>query len=90
MNWAQEEMTCLSCLQKQQDLIESHWEEMIQCEFQNIEELEANEAHKASEAAVVPFLNEFLLNVLSDQVEVPVDFDLWSWPENVPLRGTSQ
>ena len=50
---------------------------MIQCEFQNIEELKVNEAHETSETAVVPFLYEFLLNVSSDQVEVPVDFDLW-------------
>ena len=33
INWAQEEMTCLSHLQKQQDLIESHWEKMIQQKF---------------------------------------------------------
>ena len=63
---------------------------MIWCEFQNIEELKADEAHEASEVTVVPSLNEFLLNVSSDQVEVPVDFDLWSWPESVPLRGASQ
>ena len=63
---------------------------MIQCKFQNIEELKADKACEASEAAVMPFLNKFLLNVSSDQVEVPVDFDLWSWPENVPLRDTSQ
>ena len=46
-------------------------------------------AHETSEAAVVSSLNEFLLNMSSDQVEVSVDFDLWSWPENVPLRDTS-
>ena len=56
--------------------MKSCWDEMIQCEFQNIEELKINEAHAASEAAVVPSLNEFLLNVLFNQVEVPVDFDL--------------
>ena len=49
---------------------------MIQQKFQNIEELKVNEAYETSEAAVVPFLNKFLLNMLSDQVEVPVDFDL--------------
>ena len=76
MNWAQEEMTQLSRLQKQQDLIESYWEEMIQWEFQNIKELETDKAHEASKAAVVPSLNEFSLNMLSDQIEVPVDFDL--------------
>ena len=70
--------------------MESCWDEMVQREFQNIEELEANEAREASEAAVVPSLDKFLLNVLSDQVEVPVDFGPWSWPENVPPGGTSQ
>ena len=90
MDWAQEEMTHLSCLQKQQDLIESCWEEMIQWEFQNIEELETNEAHEAFKAAVVSSLNEFLLNVSINQVKVSVNFDLWSWPENMPLRDTSQ
>ena len=48
---------------------------MIWCEFQNIEELKADEAHEASEVTVVPSLNEFLLNVSSDQVKVSVDFD---------------
>ena len=49
---------------------------MIQCEFQNIKELKVNEAHKTSETAVVPFLNEFLLNMSFNQIEVSVDFDL--------------
>ena len=49
---------------------------MIQCEFQNIEELKTDKAHETSEAAVVPSLNKFLLNVSSDQVKVSVDFDL--------------
>ena len=62
---------------------------MIQCEFQNIEELKTDKADETSEAAVVPSLNKFLLNVLSDQVKVPVDFDSWSWPENVPSEGVS-
>ena len=70
--------------------MESCWDEMVWCEFQNIEELEANEAHEASEVTVVPSLNEFLLNVSSNQVKVPVDFDPWSWPESVPPGGASQ
>ena len=49
---------------------------MIQCKFQNIKELKANEACETSEAAVMSFLNEFLLNVSFNQVEVPVDFNL--------------
>ena len=89
MDWAQEEMTCLSHLQKQQDLIESCWEKMIQQKFQNIEELKINKAHEISEAVVVSSLNKFLLNMLSDQVKIPVNFDPWFWPENVPLRDTS-
>ena len=63
---------------------------MIQCEFQNIKELKTDEAHKTSEAAAVSSLNEFLLNVLSDQVEVLSDFNSWSWPENVSSEDTSQ
>ena len=63
---------------------------MIQQKFQNIKELKINEACETSEAAVVSSLNEFLLNVLSDQVEVPVDFNLWFWPENMSLKDTSQ
>ena len=49
---------------------------MIQHEFQNIENLKADKAHETSEAAVVPSLNKFLLNMLSDQVKVSVDFNL--------------
>ena len=62
---------------------------MIQCEFQNIEELKINEAHETSEAAVVPSLNEFLLNVSFNQIKVSVDFDLWFWPENMSSKDTS-
>ena len=90
INWAQEEMTHLSHLQKQQDLIESHWEKMIWQKFQNIKELKTDKAHEASETVVVPFLNEFLINMSSDQIKVSVNFNLWFWPENVPLRDTSQ
>ena len=48
---------------------------MIWQKFQNIEELEADKAWKASETAIVSSLNDFLLNVLSNQVEVLVKFD---------------
>ena len=51
---------------------------MIQCEFQNIKELETDKAHKISETAAMSSLNKFLLNVLSDQIKVSVDFDPWS------------
>ena len=63
---------------------------MIQCEFQNIKELKVNKAHETSETAVVSFLNKFLLNMLFNQIKVSVDFDLWSWPENVSSKDTSQ
>ena len=48
---------------------------MIQCDFQKIKELKINEAHKTSETADVSSLNEFLLNVLSDQIKISVNFN---------------
>ena len=48
---------------------------MIQHELQNIKELKTNKAHEASEAAVVSFLNKFLLNMLFNQVKIPGDFN---------------
>ena len=48
---------------------------MIHCEFQNIEELEADKVTRASETSTVSFLNKFLLNVSSDQVEVSFNFN---------------
>ena len=72
-----QEMTAqLICLQKQQDLMKFCWEEMICWKLQNIEELEANEAQKASETAAEPFLNEFLLNMSSNQVGLSDCFNL--------------
>ena len=62
-------------LQKQQDLIKTHWDEMVWWKLQNIKELEADEAHESSEAVAMPSLDNFLLNVLSDQVEMLVGFD---------------
>ena len=62
---------------------------MVQQEFQNIEELEADEARQASEAAIVPSLNNFLLNVLSDQVKVLMEFNPAYWPENASFESTS-
>ena len=63
---------------------------MIQHKLQNIKELETDKAHKTFKTTIVPFLNEFLINLLSDPVEVVVDFDSWSWPENVPSEDASQ
>ena len=34
-------------------------------------------------------LNEFLLNVSSDQIEVSEAFDPWSWPENLSAEDSS-
>ena len=63
---------------------------MIQCEFQNIEELKTNEACETSETAIVSSLNKFFLNMLSDQVKASDNFNPWSWPENMPSKDTSQ
>ena len=62
---------------------------MVQQEFQNIEELEADEARQASETAIAPSLNDFLLNVSSDQVEVLMKFNSAYWPENASFESTS-
>ena len=48
---------------------------MIHWEFQNIEELEANEVQKTSETATVSSLNNFFLNILSDQIKVLIEFN---------------
>ena len=48
---------------------------MIQCELQNIKELETNRACETSEAIIVSSLNEFLLNMLFNQVEISVNFN---------------
>ena len=58
-------------LQKQQELVESRWEEMVRREFQNIEELEEDERRQAAESSI----DNLLLNVGSEQLEVPPDFD---------------
>ena len=86
----QETLLKVDCLCRQYNLIQSHKSDIICCEFQNIEKLKTNEAARASEASTVPSLNEFLLNILSDQVEVPVNFDPWFWSEAVFSEDTSQ
>ena len=63
---------------------------MIHHEFQNIEKLKTDKAVRASETSTVSSLNEFLLNVLSDQVEISVNFDPCSWSENISSKDTSQ
>ena len=52
--------------------------------------LKSNKACETFKTAAVPSLNELFLNILSDQVKVLVNFDPWSWPENVPSEDTSQ
>ena len=37
--------------------------------------LKINEAAKASEASTVPSLNDFILNILSDQVKISANLD---------------
>ena len=49
---------------------------MIQCELQNIKELETDKAYKTSETAAVSSLNKLLLSVLSDLTEVSANFNL--------------
>ena len=48
---------------------------MVQQELQNIEELEVNKAREASKAATVPSLNNFFLNMSSDQIKVSLKFN---------------
>ena len=48
---------------------------MIQQKFQNIEELKVNKAQKVSKTVTVSFLNDFLLNVLFNQIKVLMKFD---------------
>ena len=69
--------------------MKSCWKEMIWWKLQNIEELEADKAKQASETAAVSFLNDFLLNVSSDQIEVSLKFDSAYWSENALFESTS-
>ena len=48
---------------------------MIQQELQNIEELEINEAKQAFKTTAVSSLNDFLLNMLFNQVKVLMKFN---------------
>ncbi len=44
---------------------------MVRREFKDIEELEKNEHHRTAESSI----NDLLLNVGSEQLEIPPDFD---------------
>ena len=70
--------------------MKSCWEEMIWQKLQNIKELETNEAKQASKTATVLSLNNFLLNILSDQIKVLIKFDPAYWSENALFKSTSQ
>ena len=48
---------------------------MIQQKLQNIEEFEADKAKKAFKTTAVSSLNDFLLNMLSDQIKVLMKFN---------------
>ena len=63
---------------------------MIQQKLQNIKELKTNKAKQASETTVMSSLNEFLLNILSDQVKILMKFNPAYWPENALFKSTSQ
>ncbi len=66
-----ETLTKAARLQKQQELIESRWENMMRRKFKNIEELEKNEHHRMIESSI----NDLLLNVDFEQLEISSDFD---------------
>ena len=63
---------------------------MIQQKFQNIEELKADKAQKASETAIMSSLNNFLLNMLFNQIKVLIEFNSIYWPKNASFKSTSQ
>ena len=66
-----ETLTKAAHLQKQQELIESHWKNMMQRKFKNIEEFEKNERRWTTESSI----SDLLLNVDFKQLEISSDFD---------------
>ena len=66
-----ETLTRAAHLQKQQELIESRWKNMMRRKFKNIEELEKNEHRRTIESSI----NDLLFNVDFEQLEIPSDFD---------------
>ena len=71
----QETLLKINHLHKQYNLIQSHKSDMIYYEFQNIKKLKTDEAMRASETSTVSSLNKFLLNISSNQVKIPANFD---------------
>ena len=66
-----ETLTKAAHLQKQQELIESCWENMMQQKFKSIEELEKNERCWTTESSI----NDLLLNVDFEQLKISSDFN---------------
>ncbi len=66
-----ETLTKAAHLQKQQELIESYWKNMMRRKFKNIEELKKNEHHQM----IKLFINDLLLNVDFKQLKISSDFD---------------
>ena len=63
-----------SRLHKQLALVEKRKREVVERELRNIEELEADERHAASDP------NDFLFNVSSESFEVPEGLEGFDWP----------
>ncbi len=66
-----ETLTKAARLQKQQELIEFHWKNMMWWEFKNIKELKKNERHQM----IKSFISDLLLNVNFKQLKISSDFD---------------
>ncbi len=58
-------------LQKQQELIESCWKNMMWQKFKNIEELKKNECHQMIEL----FISDLFLNIDFKQLKISSDFN---------------
>ncbi len=58
-------------LQKQQELIESHWKNMMQRKFKDIKELKKNECCQI----IKSFIDDLLLNIDFKQLEISSDFN---------------
>ncbi len=74
--WVQKSTAWLVQLQSQQNLIESRWKKMMHCEFQNVKKLEENE-HKQTKVAFQTVVYSLLLNINSEQLMLPQNFDAW-------------
>ncbi len=66
-----ETLTKAARLQKQQELIEFHWKNMMQRKFKNIKELKKNERRWTTESSI----SDLLLNVDFEQLKISSDFN---------------